>query len=135
MTSRHVGDKLQNTFFVDRDDIRHHSRSAGSSNAVHISWISATQAGYEKLVAPNSLVTSYAETVVSSLIGLPLPGRVSEERIRFAKPVYASDRVVVEACVSTWNAQSGVMHVSVSICKEEGGEPVLSGMFMLDLAN
>ncbi len=135
MTSRHVVAGLQKTFYVDRDDIRHHSRCAGSANSVHISWNAATQAGYEKLVAPNSLLTSYAETIVSLLIGLPLPGRVSEEQIRFAKPVFAGDRVVVEACVSSWNAQTGAMNVSVSIRKEGDSESVLSGMFMLDLAN
>ena len=59
MTSRHVGAKLQNTFFVDRDDIRHLARLSGNGRREHINWEAATNAGFERLVAPNALIVSY----------------------------------------------------------------------------
>ncbi len=134
MTIRHPGATLQRSFFVDRDDIRHHSRCAGCSNSVHISWNAAVQAGYEKLVAPNALVISYVETVLSSLIDLPLPGRVLEEKIRFSSnPVYASDLVFTTVSISSWNADTGLMTVSFGLCKEEGKLPVCGGSMVLVL--
>lgn len=134
-TTRTPGATLQRSFYVDRDDIRHHSRCAGG-NSVHISWEQATKAGYQKLVAPNSLAISYVESIVSALIDLPLPGRVLEQNIRFSpNPVYAADVVTVKASISSWNANSALMTVSVECRKEEGNLPICAGMVVLNLCN
>lgn len=134
MAIRQPGANIQKSFYVDRDDVRHHSRCAGSANSVHISWEQATKAGYEKLVAPNTLAVSYIETVLSSLIDLPLPGRTLEQKIRFTNPVYAADVILAKASISSWNADSGLMTVSVECRKEAGTLPVCAGTILLDLS-
>lgn len=134
MASRQPGATLQKPFYVDRDDVRHHARCAGGPG-VHISWEQATKAGYEKLVAPNTLAVSYIESVLSALIDLPLPGRVAEQKIRFSQnPVYAGDVVQTKVSISSWNADSGLMTVSVECRKEEGNLPVCAGTILLNLS-
>ncbi len=133
MTSRHVGAKLQNTFFVDRDDIRHLARLSGNGRREHINWEAATKAGFERLVAPNALIVSYFETVACALFDVCAAGRLTDLTMGITNPVYAGDRLSVSVSVAVWVEDTKSACVNFQALKEGSLQPVAFGSAWLNL--
>ena len=134
MTNRHAGANLQKIFYVDRDDIRHLARLSGNSRREHINWEAATDAGFERLVAPNALIVSYMEATVCSFFDTSIAGRLTDLVMGFQKnPVYAGDRITVSALVNVWIEETQCACVTVQVQKEGSNQPVAVGTVWVDL--
>ncbi len=133
MTSRHVGAKLQNTFFVDRDDIRHLARLSGNGRREHIDWQAATNAGFERLVAPNALIVSYFEAVACALFDVCAAGRLTDLTMGITNPVYAGDRLTVSVSVAVFVEDTENACVNFQALKEGSLQPVAFGSAWLNL--
>lgn len=134
MTNRHAGANLQNTFYVDRDDIRHLARLSGNSRPEHINWQAATNAGFERLVAPTTLIACYFETVLCSLFDTSVAGRLTDLTMGFQMtPVYAGDRIAVSALVNIWIEETQCACVTLQVQKEGSNQPVAVGTVWVDL--
>lgn len=114
MANRHSGATLQKSYFVSDDEI---ARLTSSSLTA----------------APNSLLLFYAESVVSELIETSLPGKVLEQQIRFANPVFAGESVLVRAAVILSNPEATVLRIAIRIDKGEGDLPVCAGSLLISL--
>ena len=134
MTNRHAGANLQNTFYVDRDDVRHLARLSGNTRPEHVNWEAATNAGFERLVAPNALIVSYMEATVCSLFDTAVSGRLTDLTMGFQKnPVYAGDRITVSALVNVWIEETQCACVTMQVQKEGTNQPVAVGTVWVDL--
>lgn len=134
MTNRRAGANLQNTFYVDRDDIRHLARLSGNTRCEHVNWEAATNAGFERLVAPNALIVCYIETVLCSLFDTAVSGRLTDLTLGFKMtPVYAGDRITVSALVNVWIEETQCACVTMQVQKEGSEQPVAVGTVWVDL--
>jgi len=134
MTNRHAGANLQNTFYVDRDDIRHLALLSGNSRREHINWEAATNAGFERLVAPNALIVSYMEAVLCSLFDTSIAGRLTDLTMGFKKtPVYAGDRITVSVNVEVWIEETQCACVTMQALKEGCTQSFAIGSVWVDL--
>lgn len=134
MTNRHDGASLQNTFYVDRDDIRHLARLSGNGRREHINWEAATNAGFERLVAPTALIVSYFETVVGALFDTSTAGRLTDLTMGFKMvPVYAGDRISVSVQVAVWIEDTQCACVTMEALKADSNQPLAVGTVWVDL--
>ncbi len=128
------------SFLVDKDTVRTLARISGNDSSVHRNWKAAVDAGFEKLVATNSLVTSYFDTVMERLVGHPISGLVLKQELYFTKgfPVYAQDTIDVEVSVEGWNPLGRKLRLRVIAWKavddREARKALCHGFVELDLS-
>jgi len=122
MAKYQAGETFQKTFLVSSDEIKRFSCPVTMPTAVK-----------DTHVAPNALVTLYLEAVLSQMTDLPMPGRVLEQQIRFANPVYGDESIEVKIAISYWNPDAKLMRVGVQVNKADKNLPVCVGNILLSL--
>lgn len=97
----------------------------GDVNPLHNDADFAAQKGHPDKVAFGMLTASF----LSTLAGVYLPGRYSlihEVEVKFAKPVYAGDKLTVSGTVTEKNDTFRLFWMKVTITNQKG-EKVLRG--------
>ncbi len=100
-----MNSRLTSKFFVDQPGARDFTIIVDCESAVYRDWKAATNAGYDKVVAPNKMIGGFIDTAIEKLVGQPIAGLVAKEEFFFTPglPVYVGERIEVEVSVEGWN--------------------------------
>ncbi len=79
----------EHSFTVTRDDLVRYARASGDANPVHLSDAAARGAGFDGVVAHGMLTLALVGRAVEEWAGGP--GRVSDLRASFTRPVLVPD--------------------------------------------
>lgn len=114
-----VGDRASLTHVFSADDVAAFAGLSGDTNPVHLDAGAARAMGFEGPIAHGMLAAS----LISRVLGTELPGSGTiylSQELRFRKPIYPGDRVLVEVEVLSARADKPIYELSTQLSTDEG---------------
>lgn len=119
MDSYYVGQEVSVEKTFQKEEVLAFSEITGDKNPLHIDKAFAEKSRFGGLIVHGIFVAG----IFSEIIGTHLPGRGSiylEQNLRFLKPVYVGESIVVKVRVTEINEKKRVLALDTEAYGEEG---------------
>lgn len=124
----YIGQEEQEEKVFHESDVELFAQVSGDKNPLHINDTYAEKSRFGRKIVHGILVSS----LISKIIGMKLPGEGSiylEQNIRFRKPVYVDEKVIVKVTIIEINQNKFTLKTNVynmdDECLIEGNAKVL----------
>ncbi|MDE6906536.1 MAG: MaoC family dehydratase [Lachnospiraceae bacterium] len=124
----YIGQEEQEEKVFHESDVELFAQVSGDKNPLHLNDTYAEKSRFGRKIVHGILVSS----LISKIIGMKLPGEGSiylEQNIRFRKPVYVDEKVIVKVTIIEINQNKFTLKTNVynmdNECLIEGNAKVL----------
>ena len=124
----YIGQEEQEEKVFHESDVELFAQVSGDKNLLHLNHTYAEKSRFGRKIVHGILVSS----LISKIIGMKLPGEGSiylEQNIRFRKPVYVDEKVIVKVTIIEINQNKFTLKTNVynmdDECLIEGNAKVL----------
>ena len=119
-----IGMITRQTFFVSEERVRAFAELTGDMNPVHLDEEFAKSTQFGRRIAHGMLVSSF----ISKVLGRDFPGDGTiyvAQKVRFRRPVFIGDTVVVEVEVTEKNEEKRRLILRTDVINESGEKVII----------